>query len=182
GPLLIFTLVLALFVLGVSGLLHVDGILAVFVCGLAFNATSSASERADENKIDEAVNRLVVLPLFTALGAMLPWREWGELGWWRALLLVVGVLLLRRLPVLLILKRPLSLTWRDTVFLGWFGPLGVSALFYLTMEAHRLGTNPVVLAGGTLVIAASTVVHGITTAPGLALYRKAANRAPEGAQ
>ncbi|MBB6440003.1 NhaP-type Na+/H+ or K+/H+ antiporter [Streptomyces candidus] len=90
--------------------------------------------------------------------------------------------MLRRLPVLLILKRPLSLTWRDTVFLGWFGPLGVSALFYLTMEAHRLGTNPVVLAGGTLVIAASTVVHGITTAPGLALYRKAANRAPEGAQ
>ncbi|WP_433544412.1 cation:proton antiporter (plasmid) [Streptomyces sp. CA-294286] len=182
GPLLVFTLVLALFVLGVSGLLHVDGILAVFVCGLVFNATSSASERADENKIDEAVNRLVVLPLFTALGAMLPWREWGELGGWRALLLVLGVLLLRRLPVLLTLKRPLSLTWRDAVFLGWFGPLGVSALFYLSMEAHRLGANSVVLAGGTLVVAASTVVHGITTTPGLALYRRAANRAPDRAR
>ncbi|MFV0131937.1 cation:proton antiporter [Streptomyces sp. HMX87] len=182
GPLFIYTLLLALFVLGASGLLRLDGILAVFVCGLAFNATSSVSERATENKIDEAVNRLMVLPLFTVLGAMIPWREWGELGWWRALLLVLGVLLLRRLPVLLALKRPLALTWRDAVFLGWFGPIGVSALFYLTMEAHRLGADPVVLAAGTLVVAASTVVHGITTSPGLALYRKAADRASDTAQ
>ncbi|WP_228973190.1 cation:proton antiporter [Streptomyces sp. DH12] len=180
GPLFIYTILLALFVLGASGLLRLDGILAVFVCGLAFNSTSSAAERSDENKIDEAVNRLMVLPLFAVLGAMIPWREWGELGWGRALLLVLGVLLLRRLPVLLALKRPLSLTWRDAVFLGWFGPIGVSALFYLTMEAHRLGADPRVLAAGTLVIAASTVVHGVTTAPGLALYRrKAADGSPE---
>lgn len=179
GPLLIYTLLLALFVLGAAGLLRLDGILAVFVSGLAFNTTSSVSERASENKIDEAVNRLLVLPLFTVLGAMIPWHAWGEMGWWRGLLLVVGVLLLRRLPVLLALKRPLSLTWRDAVFLGWFGPIGVSALFYLTMEAHRLGADPVVLAAGTLVVAASTLVHGATTAPGLTAYRKAAQRAEE---
>ncbi|UGY93382.1 cation:proton antiporter [Streptomyces gobiensis] len=182
GPMLIYTLLLALFVLGAAGVLHLDGILAVFVSGLAFNATSSASERADEDKIDEAVNRLMVLPLFTVLGAMIPWREWGELGWWRGPLLVLGVLLLRRLPVLLALKRPLSLTWRDAVFLGWFGPIGVSALFYLTMEAHRHGADPLVLAAGTLVVAASTVAHGITTAPGLTLYRKKAERAGDTTQ
>jgi sodium/hydrogen antiporter len=170
GPLLVYTLLLALFALGTAGLMRLDGILAVFVSGLAFNATSPVSERAAENKNDEAVNRFLVLPLFTAFGAMIPWREWGELGWWRGVLLVLGVLLLRRLPVLLALKRPLSLTWRDAAFLGWFGPIGVSALFYLTMEAHRLGADPVVLAAGTLVIAASTVAHGLTTAPGLTLY------------
>ncbi|GAB3955548.1 cation:proton antiporter [Streptomyces sparsus] len=177
GPLLIYTLLLALFVLGAGGLLHLDGILAVFVSGLAFNATSSVNERVEEDKIDEAVNRLVVLPLFTVVGAILPWSEWAELGWARCLLLVVGVLLLRRLPVLLALKRPLALSWRDAVFLGWFGPIGVSALFYLTMEAHRLGADPVVLAAGTLVVAASTLVHGVTTTPGLRLYRKAGDRA-----
>ncbi|MCD9904756.1 cation:proton antiporter [Streptomyces sp. MT29] len=171
GPLLVYTLLLALLVLGASGLLHVDGVLAVFVAGLAFNATSSWEERREENKVDEAVNRFFVLPLFVALGAMIPWREWGELGWWRGLLLILGTLLLRRIPVLLALKRPLSLTWRDALFLGWFGPIGVSALFYLTMEAHRFGINPTVLAAGTLVVVASTVAHGVTTAPGLALYR-----------
>lgn len=180
GPLLIYTLLLALFVLGPSGLLRLDGILAVFVSGLAFNATSSAGERAAEYRVDEAVNRLLVLPLFTVLGAMLPWREWAELGWWRALLLVVGVLLLRRLPLLLLLRRPLGLTWRDAVFLGWFGPMGVSAVFYLTMEAGLLDADPRVLAAGTLVVAASTVVHGISTAPGVAVYRRAAARAQRG--
>ncbi|MEU0162248.1 cation:proton antiporter [Streptomyces sp. NPDC006261] len=179
GPLLVYTLLLALLVLGASGLLHVDGVLAVFVAGLAFNATSSWEERRDENKIDEAVNRFIVLPLFVALGAMIPWREWGELGWWRGLLLILGTLLLRRLPVLLALKRPLSLTWRDALFLGWFGPIGVSALFYLTMEAHRLGINPTVMAAGTLVVVASTVAHGVTTAPGLALYRWMSGRAQD---
>ncbi|MEE1940302.1 cation:proton antiporter [Streptomyces sp. TRM 70361] len=178
GPLLVYTLLLALSVLGASGLLRTDGVLAVFVSGLAFNATSSVSERADENKNDEAVNRFLVLPLFVVFGAMIPWSEWGELGW-SGLLLVAGVLLLRRLPVLLALKRPLSLGWRDAVFLGWFGPIGVSALFYLTMEAHRLGVDPTVLAAGTLVVAASTVVHGATTATGLTLYRKAGERGGE---
>lgn len=179
GPLLVYTLLLALFVLGASGLLRLDGVLAVFVSGLAFNAVSSVDERASENKIDEAVNRFLVLPLFALLGAMIPWREWGELGWWRGILLVLGVLLVRRLPVLLALKRPLSLSWRDAVFLGWFGPIGVSALFYLTMEAHRLGAAPGILAAGTLVIVASTVVHGVTTAPGMVLYRRTATGATE---
>ncbi|MEI7032744.1 cation:proton antiporter [Streptomyces pratensis] len=177
GPLLLYTLLLALMVLGTSGLLHVDGVLAVFVAGLAFNATSSIGERTDENKIDEAVNRFAVLPLFTALGAMIPWEEWGELGWGPGLALVLGVLALRRLPVVLALKRPLSLRWRDALFLGWFGPIGVSALFYLTMEAHRLGPDPRVLAAGTLVVVASTVAHGVTTTPGLAAYRKARGQA-----
>ncbi|WP_210952647.1 cation:proton antiporter [Streptomyces sp. RT42] len=179
GPLLVYTLLLALFVLGASGLLRFDGVLAVFVSGLAFNAVSSVDERASENKIDEAVNRFLVLPLFVLLGAMIPWREWGELGWWRGILLVLGVLLARRLPVLLALKRPLSLSWRDAVFLGWFGPIGVSALFYLTMEAHRLGADPGILGAGTLVIVASTAVHGVTTAPGLVLYRRTATGVTE---
>ncbi|WP_149552203.1 cation:proton antiporter [Streptomyces marokkonensis] len=176
GPLLLYTLMLALLVLGMSGLLRVDGVLAVFVAGLVFNATSSIDERTTENKIDEAINRFAVLPLFVVFGAMIPWREWGDLGWWRGLLLVLGTLLLRRLPVVLALMRPLSLRWRDALFLGWFGPIGVSALFYLTMEAHRLSPDPQVLAAGTLIVAASTVVHGVTTAPALKAYRTASRR------
>ncbi|GGK99594.1 sodium:proton antiporter [Planomonospora parontospora subsp. parontospora] len=172
GPLLLYTVLLALFVLGAAGLLNLDGVLAVFVAGLAFNAASSRGERLTEVKIDEVINHFLLLPLFVVFGAMLPWQEWGRLGW-RGLVLVVGVLLLRRLPVLLALKKPLSLRWRDAVFMGWFGPIGVSALFYLTLEAHRLGADPLVLAAGTLVVAASTAVHGVTTAMGLVLYRKA---------
>ncbi|WP_340556499.1 cation:proton antiporter domain-containing protein [Streptomyces sp. GSL17-111] len=173
GPLLVFTLLLALFVLGVSGLLHVDDVLAVFVSGLAFNAAGSVQERSDENQVDEAVNRFVVLPLFVVLGAMLPWSQWAEFGW-RGPLFLVGVLVLRRLPVLLLLGRFLRVRRRDALFLGWFGPVGVSALLYLTLEAHRLGVDPTVLAAGTLAVAGSTVAHGLTSSPGRVWYAKAA--------
>ncbi|WP_228454250.1 cation:proton antiporter domain-containing protein [Streptomyces alkaliphilus] len=179
GPALVYTLLLTLLILGVSGLLDLDGVLAVFVAGLAFNAAGPAAERAEEAKIDETVNTFLVLPLFVLLGAMLPWEEWADLGWGSGLMLVVGVLLLRRLPILLLLARPLGLRPRDAVFLGWFGPMGVSALFYLCAEAQRLGNAPEVLAAGTLVVAASTVVHGVTTAPGVLLYRRAALRSPD---
>ncbi len=178
GPRLLFTAVLAFAVLGAAGLLHVDGILAVFVAGLAFNAAATGPDRTDDVPIDEAVNRFLVLPLFVALGVVLPWSAWGDLGW-RGPVLVLAVLLFRRLPVVWLLRRPLGLGRADAVFLGWFGPIGVSALFYLALEAERLAVDPVVLAAGSLVVAASTVVHGVTSSPGRVLYRRARTAATD---
>ena len=116
-----------------------------------------------------------MLPLFVAIGAMLPWAEWGDLGW-RGVLLVVAVLALRRLPVLLLLAAPLGLRLRDALYLGWFGPIGVSALFYVTLEADRMHLPAVVPATGALLVAASTLVHGVTSAPGRVLYRRTDER------
>ncbi len=180
GPRLLYTAVLAFAVLGAAGLLHVDGILAVFVAGLVFNHAATGPDRTDDARIDEAVNRFLVLPLFVALGVVLPWSAWSDLGW-RGPALVLGVLLLRRLPVVWLLRRPLGLGRADAAFLGWFGPIGVSALFYLALEAERLRVDPVVLAAGSLVVAASTVVHGITAAPGRVLYRRLTS-GPQGAR
>lgn len=172
GPLLLFTILLALLVLGVSGLLELDGVLAAFVAGLAFNLVSSGADRRTEVTIDEVVNRFAVLPFFLVLGAMLPWHAWRQLGW-PVVLLAVAVLALRRLPVVFALMRPLKLRAADAAYLGWFGPVGVSALFYLTMEAERLGVQPDVLAAGTFIVVASTVAHGLSSSPGLAAYRRA---------
>lgn len=174
GPALFFTIVLALAILGVSGLTRTDGVLAVFVGGLVFNLVSTGGDRTAELSIDEAVNRFAVLPLFVVLGAVIPWSAWQELGW-RGPALAAAILLLRRLPVLLLLARPLGLRVRDAVYLGWFGPIGVSALFYLTLEAKRFPVPEVVLAAGSLVLVASTVAHGLTSAPGRVLYRRRAD-------
>jgi sodium/hydrogen antiporter len=178
GPMLLFTIVLAAAVLGVSGLLHLDGVLAVFAAGLAFNLASTGRERTSEVEIDEAVNRFAVLPMFVLVGATVPWSAWGDLGW-AGPALVVAVLLLRRIPVLLLLKRPLRLGWADAAYLGWFGPVGVAAVFYLTLEATRLGLPTEVLAAGTMVVVASTVAHGVTAAPGRVLYRRTTEGARE---
>ncbi|WP_149361419.1 cation:proton antiporter domain-containing protein [Lolliginicoccus suaedae] len=176
APELFFTVVLALGTLGISGIAHVDGVLAVFVAGLAFNLVATGGERTMEAPIDEAINRFAVLPLFVVLGAALPWSEWGALGW-NGLVLVLGILLLRRLPLLLILGRALRLRAADALYLGWFGPVGVAALFYLTLEASRGGAGTTILAAGSLVLVCSTIIFGLTGAPGRVLYRKSTARA-----
>ena len=173
GASLVFTLVLAVAVLGVARVLDADGVLSVFVAGLAYNRTVADDEVGPQNTIDEGINRYVVLPLFLLLGIELPWSQWADLGW-AAIAFPLAVLLLRRLPVLLALARPLRLRLRDAVFLGWFGPVGVSALFYLTFSEDEGVSDPRLWAAGSLVVVASTVAHGLSAAPGRRLYRRRA--------
>lgn len=173
----VFTVVLALGVLGAARLLGVSAVIASFVTGLALNVVESHDDRTRELEVDEALNRFAVLPFFLLLGAALPWEEWGRHGWALAVV-VAGVLLLRRLPWLLALARPLRLHRRDAVFLGWFGPIGVSAVFYLADAAAHLPAAEAaeLLALGTAVVAASTVVHGLTSSPGRTAYAAARDR------
>lgn len=173
GPMLFFAVTLAIGVLGLSDLLHADGVLAVFIGGLAFNFAATGEERESEVRIDEAVNRFVVLPVFMLLGLMLPWEDWGALGW-SGFAFAVAVLIFRRLPVVLAFAPLLRIRLRDAIYLGWFGPVGVAAVFYLLLIEHRIGLDTEIYAAGTLVIALSTVVFGLTAAPGRLLYRRAA--------
>lgn len=167
------SLLLALGTLGVASLARADGLLAVFVTGLAYNAVTTGSEREAEERIDEAVNRFLVLPLFLLVGVLLPWEAWGELGW-RGPVFAVAVLLLRRMPLVWVLRRPID-TPRpmDALWLGWFGPIGVAAVYYLTEVGHLGVDDPRVWAAGSMVVAASTLVHGISASPLTALYARA---------
>jgi sodium/hydrogen antiporter len=167
----LYPLVLAAFVLGASGLLHADGLLSVFVAGLAHNQAVAGGDREVEVGIDEALNQFLVVPVFVLFGAVLPWVEWTELGW-GGLLFMLAALLLRRLPALLALKRPLRADWTQVIWLGWFGPIGVAALFYLGHADEQGVTDPSVWTVGTLVITLSTVVHGLTAARGRLAYRR----------
>lgn len=171
GSLLIFTLVLSVAALGVARVARTDGILAVFVAGLAYNAVIGNRSRASEQQLDDALTRYLVLPLFFLLGTEVPWRGWRDLGWPLAVF-AVAVLVLRRLPVVLALKPVLRMPWRDVAFLGWFGPIGVSALFYLTHSEQEGARDPRLWAAGSLVVVASTVLHGVTATPGRRWYAR----------
>jgi sodium/hydrogen antiporter len=170
----LYTLVLAAFLLGLSGLLEIAGLLSVFVAGLAHNRTVTAGDRESEVSVDEAMNQYLVIPVFVLLGVVLPWDAWTELGW-GGVWFVLIVLFLRRLPVVLALRRPMRATWIHTAWLGWFGPIGVAALFYLGHADEQGVTDPRLWAAGTLVIAVSTVVHGLTAGPARMLYRRRAS-------
>lgn len=156
------TLALALLTLGALKLLGTDAILGVFVAGLAFTETLGyrGHELERTEHVQEAVERFFDLPVFVVLGAVLPWDAWLRLGW-GAVVLAVAVLLLRRLPVVALLSPwlgPAIRTKREAVFAGWFGPIGISALFYATLA---LPASPV--AGAAASSAGITAVWPVTT-------------------
>ncbi|MBA2715023.1 MAG: cation:proton antiporter [Rubrobacteraceae bacterium] len=169
--LLIISLALSLTVLGVTELLHLNGVLAAFVAGIVFNFAGSSDAKESQEEIQEAISRFFDLPIFVLLGMALPWQGWLDLGW-RGPLLVVAVLLLRRLPAVLALRPllgPLRGQAKDVLFLGWFGPIGAAALYYAAFSFRETGIEEAWVVG-SLVICASVVIHGVTATPLTKLY------------
>ena len=166
------TVSLSFVVLALLKLLGTDGILAVFVAGIFFSIVVGGQERAEEAKVQEAVDRFFTMYIFVLLGLVIPWQQWLSLGW-KGIALVVAVLLLRRLPALL-LVRPLLGNLKgmqDTVFMGWFGPIGAAAIFYAFFSQRHTGLEtiwPVV----SLIICSSILVHGVTAVPLTKWYGK----------
>lgn len=177
---LAYTIALSLLVLGATKLAGTDGILAVFAAGIALNLAVDTETQNEEERMQESVNRFFVLPIFVLLGMALPWGAWLELGW-KGLALVGAVLLLRRLPAVLafgpLLRRTQQVNGvRDALFLGWFGPVGVAALFYATLSVREAGADEAWVVG-SLLICASVLVHGVSAAPLTNLYARRSREA-----
>jgi sodium/hydrogen antiporter len=169
--LLTISLALSLSVLGVTELLHLNGVLAAFVAGIVFNFAGSSDAKESQEEIQEAISRFFDLPIFVLLGMALPWQGWLDLGW-RGPLLVVAVIVLRRLPTVLALRPllgPLRGRARDVLFLGWFGPIGAAALYYAAFSLRETGIEEAWVVG-SLIICASVVVHGVSATPLTKLY------------
>jgi sodium/hydrogen antiporter len=169
--LLTISLALSLSVLGVTELLHLNGVLAAFVAGIVFNFAGSSDAKESQEEIQEAISRFFDLPIFVLLGMALPWQGWLDLGW-RGPLLVVAVLVLRRLPTVLALRPllgPLRGRARDVLFLGWFGPIGAAALYYAAFSLRETGIEEAWVVG-SLIICASVLVHGVSATPLTKLY------------
>ena len=82
--------------------------------------------------------------------------------------LVLAVLALRRLPWVLLCRRALSPVHGrgEAWFIGWFGPVGVAALFYCNLALSRSAEAPVALwPAVSAVIVGSVLVHGATAGP-----------------
>ena len=175
-PLFTVTIGLGLLVLGVVHWLGSDGVLAVFVAGLAFNRVAPGDPEIKEENATETVERLFTIPIFVLFGMALPWGEWVALGW-TGLVLAGAVLAFRRLPMVLALRRfvPPVRGTADAAFAGWFGPIGVAAIYYATLSTRELATDTGWVVG-SLVIAASVLAFGVTTTPLTEYYGREAGK------
>lgn len=168
---LTLAIALALTVLALDRLLETAAILAVFVAGLAFNRVTTAHDEAWHEHMQTAVARFFDIPIFIFLGALLPWAAWHELGW-VGLLFALLVLLLRRLPAWFLVRPLLSSVRgpRETLFNGWFGPIGIAAVLYATELRHTVERGDEIWAVVSLVVFTSIILHGMTATPLTRLY------------
>ena len=173
---------LALTTLGALKLLGSDGILGVFIAGIAFNWVVSRAGPAEQEQaarqehIQELINHLISWPVFVLFGAMLPWQHWTAhlhpLLW-----LAAAILLLRRPPWFYPLLTASTATQgpADRLFLSWYGPIGMAAIFY-ALHAHTEGHHEVWWFA-SFVIVSSVLIHGASATPGTRWYGRATQRA-----
>lgn len=171
--LLPFSLALAFLLLSGLDSLGMNGIIGVFVGGLGFAFHISKNEDLEEKKVQEAMERIFTIPVFFILGIILPWEEWYSMGW-TAVWIILLILFLRRIPAFLALM-PFLPQFRkktsDILTLGWFGPIGVAALYYAIESKEKTGLEEVWTIP-SLVVFASTIVHGISSVPLERIYFK----------
>lgn len=169
--LLSFSVAIALFLMAGFELLGMNSIIAVFAGGFSYAKYITADEDLKEQRIQETIERMTTVPVFFILGLMLPWQEWNELGW-TALWIVILILFFRRLPALLLLM-PFMPQFRKKIYsvllMGWFGPIGVAALYYAVLSKDQAAFEEAWIIP-SLIVAASTLVHGLTSVPLEKLY------------
>ena len=144
------SMAMALSILGTCGMAGADDVLACFIAGSVLSWDDWFRVQTMEDSFQHAIDMLLNEAMFMWLGAVCPWESfWNSevVAWWRLLLVGIAILLFRRLPVILAMHRFIHHIEHvgHALFVGYFGPIGVSATFYLCLGlrfSRRLRHDP----------------------------------------
>ncbi|KAG8895386.1 hypothetical protein FRC01_012409, partial [Tulasnella sp. 417] len=135
---------LAMLAIGATTLLGSDDLLAAFSCGTAFAWDGWFNKQTEESQFSNVIDLLFNCACFIYIGAWFPFNDFNApeltITPWRLSLIAILVLLLRRLPAVIALHRwiPDIKTFREALFSGHFGPMGVGAVFISTLASTKL--------------------------------------------
>ncbi|KAI1506557.1 Sodium/hydrogen exchanger family-domain-containing protein [Biscogniauxia marginata] len=145
---LVFAFSLALFITGTCGMIGSDDILACFIAGNAFTWDDWFRLETLDDSLQPTIDMLLNVAIFMWYGAVCPWRSFitnDVIPVYRLIPLGILILLFRRLPFVLALhnKIPQIEDVRQAIFMGFFGPIGCSAIFYLYITLEFIDSlNP----------------------------------------
>lgn len=149
---LVFYFVLALWCAGSGSILGVDDLLVGFACGVGFSNDGWFTNKTEESHVSNVIDLLLNLTYFVYFGTIIPWEQFNntDLGLtaWKLVCIALLVIFFRRIPVMMALKPliPDIKTWREALFAGHFGPIGVGAIFVAQLARGELEhENPVPL-------------------------------------
>jgi Na(+)/H(+) antiporter len=141
---LVFYFVLAVFCAGSGSLLGMDDLLIGFSCGVGFSNDGWFTEKTEESHVSNVIDLLLNLAYFVYFGSIIPWEDFNSpalgLTPWRLVVIALLVIFFRRIPIMLLLKPiiPDVKTWREALFAGHFGPIGVGAIFAAILARAEL--------------------------------------------
>ncbi|KFH45981.1 Na(+)/H(+) antiporter-like protein [Hapsidospora chrysogenum ATCC 11550] len=179
----LFPASLGLFCVGTCGAIGTNDLLASAVAGCALNWDGEFLEETERrhDEVNTCIDVLLNFGGFMYIGAVIPWSEFHDpdgtgitIG--RLFLLGIMVLSLRRIPAIFLcykLMPEVVANWKDALFMGYFGPIGIGAVFYVEHTRHLIPKageadeeldNMIRALPGTIyfLVVFSIVVHGLS--------------------
>ncbi|ORY18018.1 Sodium/hydrogen exchanger family-domain-containing protein [Clohesyomyces aquaticus] len=140
---LVFAITLALFIVGTVGMIGSDDVLACFIAGNTFTWDDWFRLETMDDSFQPTIDMLLNVSIFVWFGAVCPWYEFAHnsvIPVYRLIFLGILVLLLRRPPIVFAMHTKIHQIEekRQAAFVGFFGPIGVSAIFYLYISLDFL--------------------------------------------
>ncbi|KAF5369408.1 hypothetical protein D9758_002620 [Tetrapyrgos nigripes] len=173
-------LALAFLTIGIASTLGIDDLLAAFAAGNALSWDGQFNRQTEGDVFSAVLDLILNCACFVYIGAWLPFASFNDtslgLDVWRLVVLVLAILVLRRIPSILVLYKWVEeiKDWKEALFTGHFGPMGVGAIFVSTLavtrlpEAHNPPQNqeehlalvlqPIV----SFVVLCSIIIHGLS--------------------
>lgn len=140
----VFYFLLAILCVGAGSTLGSDDFLVAFGAGTAFGWDGWFSSKTVKTKLPNVLDLLLNSSMFVYFGASIPWHAFRhDLAAGKLFGCLILILLLRRIPIVLALKRwtPDIKTYTEALFCGHFGPMGVGGLFLAIEARARLETE-----------------------------------------
>ncbi|KAI6371829.1 hypothetical protein MCOR25_003858 [Pyricularia grisea] len=181
---LLFPVAIAMFIIGTAGMLTTNDLLACVCAGIGLNwdgeYLAETEERHDE--VNSCIDVLLNFAGFMYVGVIMPWSQFHDpegTGITVPRLIGLGfmVLLFRRIPAIMAVYKAIPTCvsgWKEALFMGYFGPIGVGAVFYAEHTKHlfpSVGTTGDVASDDMIkalvpsiyfLVLFSIVVHGLS--------------------
>ncbi|KAJ4366770.1 hypothetical protein N0V83_007295 [Neocucurbitaria cava] len=147
---LLWPMAIGLFTIGICGILGTDDLLACFVAGNALNWNGLYLEEAEKrhDEVNSCFDVILNFGGFMYIGTIIPWNEFqlpDVTGITVGRLMILGflVLVFRRIPAIFMTYKLMPSCvkdWKEALFMGYFGPIGIGAVFYVEHTRHLFPT------------------------------------------
>jgi len=135
---------LAIFTAGIANLLGSDDLLAAFAAGNAVSWDGHFNLETEDDFFAAILDLVLNCAGFIYIGTWIPFGDFNlpSVGITPGRLVALGfcILFMRRIPVVLLLYKfvPRIQDWREALFCGHFGPMGVGAVYISTLALTQL--------------------------------------------